>query len=891
MSLQLYYCGWSKVTSVHGLRTHQGMKGCTPKGVTIAQSDQQYLQDFVGAPAIQLDVKLEVRTSIKTDTTDYYSDLSLQVCHCGWSKMTTYQGLRIHQGKMGCTPKGMRIPKEEQYKWNEQQEAEADHRKMAERVVVKKESLSPRRSSSTNSAATTVQEGHMPPSVPARSSSRRSTKSNSDQQQFSSLHQVNRPLREYPTPTYPERDKKIKRQTSSRNTDSRAVEYCSIDSNTGYAATVKEEPKPPFAVSQPSFRRDTKSMSRQNLQDLSTNAQMNRDVKEPPTLVPVVRPKQKHRESQTFSQVNRQLVREYPASMHLGNVVRPKEENLQNQILSQNTDRAVEGYWSVKNSSSNATTAAALKEEPKLSPQPSLQRVTKSSQDSSTDVKVTKMVSERPNAPPLLPAVPPTENSRKERTPSQMNRSVREHPKTPPLVLPKKKDTLLFKVRQEKITSELQQKLQKREELTGIRTMEPVCESVEDATSANSQTAPAAAQVSAKEDSASLNEAAQPDFSTGMTVKELAQMFSASTEQEPKSEGGKQKTSQVKLLAQGFSASTAREAVVQPKEKDKKKQGVEEGKLLAPRFLASTARETAVQPQENDKEEQKLSQNEPPSINSATAAKVTEEHKPSVTTQCALTKVSNIQGHLQLKVNRSVRKHPTTPPPVLPKKEDTLLFKVKEGAFKSELQQKHQEKTTDIRPVESVHEKVADTNTQVSAKKDPPSLKEDAPEFSTGMKVKELAQMFSAVTDQEPKNDKVEQKPSQTKLLAQKFSALTASKTAIQPKEKDKEAQAKLLAPRFSASTVRETVGKRKQNDGEKHKLPQKQLPNATNVATRMNPAAAEATVEKDPKPSCETAQLSDVCTGVKVKDLIRMFSATTTQETDIEPEDKKKRE
>ncbi|PWA19145.1 hypothetical protein CCH79_00019252 [Gambusia affinis] len=42
------------------------------------------------------------------------SDMSLQVCHCGWSKVTTYQGLRTHQGKKGCTPKGMHIPESNQ---------------------------------------------------------------------------------------------------------------------------------------------------------------------------------------------------------------------------------------------------------------------------------------------------------------------------------------------------------------------------------------------------------------------------------------------------------------------------------------------------------------------------------------------------------------------------------------------------------------------------------------------------------------------------------------------------------------------------------------------------------------------------------------------------------
>ncbi|XP_028991293.1 E3 ubiquitin-protein ligase TRIM39-like [Betta splendens] len=44
--------------------------------------------------------------------------MSLQVCHCGWSKVTSYQGLRTHQGKMGCTPKGMGIPEREQYRFS-----------------------------------------------------------------------------------------------------------------------------------------------------------------------------------------------------------------------------------------------------------------------------------------------------------------------------------------------------------------------------------------------------------------------------------------------------------------------------------------------------------------------------------------------------------------------------------------------------------------------------------------------------------------------------------------------------------------------------------------------------------------------------------------------------
>ncbi|XP_054914440.1 E3 ubiquitin-protein ligase TRIM21-like isoform X2 [Poeciliopsis prolifica] len=41
--------------------------------------------------------------------------MSLQVCHCGWSKVTSYHGLRTHQGKKGCTPRGMHIPESKQF--------------------------------------------------------------------------------------------------------------------------------------------------------------------------------------------------------------------------------------------------------------------------------------------------------------------------------------------------------------------------------------------------------------------------------------------------------------------------------------------------------------------------------------------------------------------------------------------------------------------------------------------------------------------------------------------------------------------------------------------------------------------------------------------------------
>ncbi|KAM4612114.1 uncharacterized protein ACJ7VT_012710 isoform 2-T2 [Polymixia lowei] len=122
MSLQVCHCGWSKVTSYHGLRTHQGKMGCTPRGTRIPENEQYLCRNDI-LQTKQYDTWLDI-SLIKTeiDRTDSSLNESLQVCHCGWSKETSYHGLRIHQGKMGCTPLGMRIPENEQYLWRRQGE-------------------------------------------------------------------------------------------------------------------------------------------------------------------------------------------------------------------------------------------------------------------------------------------------------------------------------------------------------------------------------------------------------------------------------------------------------------------------------------------------------------------------------------------------------------------------------------------------------------------------------------------------------------------------------------------------------------------------------------------------------------------------------------------------
>ncbi|XP_022073390.2 uncharacterized protein LOC110967939 [Acanthochromis polyacanthus] len=108
MSYQVCHCGWSKVTTYQGLRTHQGKMGCTPKGMSIPQSAQLSFvpkYTYLGPP-----IKLEepafdiYRPSVKPDTTKSSSDMSLQ-------------SLR----EMGGTLNGMRIPESEQYPFNRNQ--------------------------------------------------------------------------------------------------------------------------------------------------------------------------------------------------------------------------------------------------------------------------------------------------------------------------------------------------------------------------------------------------------------------------------------------------------------------------------------------------------------------------------------------------------------------------------------------------------------------------------------------------------------------------------------------------------------------------------------------------------------------------------------------------
>ncbi|XP_030609839.1 nascent polypeptide-associated complex subunit alpha, muscle-specific form-like isoform X3 [Archocentrus centrarchus] len=459
MDLQICHCcGWSKVTTYQGLRIHQGRMGCTPKGVRVAEPQQKYSWGYVGHANTQIDLKLDVHTSYKIKETTEYSDLSLQVCHCGWSKRTTYQGLRIHQGRMGCTPKGAGIPKKEQYDWKNQRE-EMDHWKhlSAKKETVKKQNFpeSPSMYSCANAGATAIfkEEYKLTASVHAQRSSL---------QELPTLPQVSRTTREPSAPPYPgnvvrPKKKKIKQQTLSQMEESSAVaEYWSVDCYTDYATPavkIKEEPKSLIALAAPrsSFQRTS---SRQ-LQEFSTAVpssgfQAQQSVRAPPTAPPLeaaVLPMKKDRREQTQATGP---ARKPSAPPYPGNIHTQKEKKIKQPASQMEESSAVAEYWSADFYTDYATPAVKIKEEPKsplAAPRSSFQRTSSCQpQEFPTAVTVQQSVGAPPTAPPLEAAVLPMKKNRSEQTQSsgfQVQQSVRAPPTAPPLeaaVLPMKKD-------------------------------------------------------------------------------------------------------------------------------------------------------------------------------------------------------------------------------------------------------------------------------------------------------------------------------------------------------------------------------------------------------------------------------------------------------------------
>lgn len=132
------------------------------------------------------------------------------------------------------------------------------------------------------------------------------------------------------------------------------------------------------------------------------------------------------------------------------------------------------------------------------------------------------------------------------------------------------------------------------------------------------------------------------------------------------------------------------------------------------------------------------------------------------------------------------------------------------------------------------------------------SFEVDKPDISTSMKVKELAQMFSA---QE---------------------AAVGPKERRGPEWKNGSSQVKFGLQRFLQPTPQEAIVGLKEEQHGRMALAQK-LPESTCTPTKMKPAAMTAAMNEEHKSSDEASQLSGFSTGPKVKDLARMFSTMTS--------------
>ncbi|KAM4565236.1 uncharacterized protein V3H82_014279 [Fundulus diaphanus] len=143
MSLQICHCGWSKVTTYHGLRTHQGKKGCTPKGMHIPQHKLfSYLPPTLTPPSL---IKIE--------------DISSDIYRTPAKSVTTYHDLRTEQGMMGYTPQEIRVPERNQNPWsNKWEQSHPKDNWAVQSTPVKEESvfMSPNLITQMNSVLTQV---------------------------------------------------------------------------------------------------------------------------------------------------------------------------------------------------------------------------------------------------------------------------------------------------------------------------------------------------------------------------------------------------------------------------------------------------------------------------------------------------------------------------------------------------------------------------------------------------------------------------------------------------------------------------------------------------------------------------------------------------------------
>ncbi|XP_037615506.1 uncharacterized protein LOC119482158 [Sebastes umbrosus] len=335
--------------------------------------------------------------------------------------------------------------------------------------------------------------------------------------------------------------------------------------NSATRATIKEEPKSPSATPQRSFQKATSSKASHQLQNFNTGVQGVPDStssniqtysaaadatrkKDPESLCESAQPEF------SYGRKVKELLRMFSATTTQETAVRPKKKPREEQKLLQNVPVSP---------SINSATTATIKEEPKSSsatPQRSYQKTTSSKashqlQDFNTGVQVRQIywnsltmkptvnrsVREHPTIPPWETVVRLKEKDRKDQTPSQVKSLVKERPTT------KYPATVV------------RPQVQHREDQTSTQ-------NVPDSTSGTTQVNPASAEATTEEDP-------KIDYSTGMKVKELLRMFSATTAQEtavrPKGNHREEtKLSKVKLLAQKPSAPTAQETAVHPKEKD-----------------------------------------------------------------------------------------------------------------------------------------------------------------------------------------------------------------------------------------------------------------------------------------------------------------------------------
>ncbi|XP_029382286.1 uncharacterized protein LOC115058875 [Echeneis naucrates] len=198
---------------------------------------------------------------------------SLHVCQvCGWSKMTTFHGLRIHQGKMGCTPKGQ---KSEQHDWPILPEVKTDR---TSRLKFKEEKSPSRKTCISSAAASAPLTAGYNPTFPASQSSfQRATKTKPahQPQDSSTLPRVNRkpaiPLK----PVVRPKEEKMTHQMLPRMADSRRMKR----NERVTAASVKEEPGSPAPIT----RLPSQTHMYPQLQDSSAAAQVHGLALKPPS--------------------------------------------------------------------------------------------------------------------------------------------------------------------------------------------------------------------------------------------------------------------------------------------------------------------------------------------------------------------------------------------------------------------------------------------------------------------------------------------------------------------------------------------------------------------------------------------------------------------------------